>query len=418
MRWAVGALTLLLAATPTPVRWDDIAAPLQPLLRARGVERDTFPMHLEEVRRRNRSRLREGDLDHLVYYTLQSTAFTSLPPIEPAVSATQFLAGRVVPPAVRARIDAFVRAAALNPVNERMMYFRDILRREATGAEWSQTFLVSQYIRAMQFFSEKGSYQERGFSTDTAIEAGYVVHLGLATLRKLEPERRIRRVLIVGPGFDMAPRTGLVEAGAPRSYQPFAVLDSLLGLGLSRRDEIEVLAVDINPRVVQWIRRARGTEPRLPVLSGVNEIGGVRMTDDYRAYVAASGAAIGTEAPLRTVPAGHTGKSITLDAEVTNAVDAIEQDVVTERLDQRFDLVVVTNVFPYLSDADLLLAMSNVADMLAPGGVLLHNEPRPLLADACHALGFPLIHSRSAVIATVEGRPPVYDAVWMHRAPD
>ncbi|PYQ79253.1 MAG: hypothetical protein DMG01_09255, partial [Acidobacteria bacterium] len=82
-----------------------------------------------------------------------------------------------------------------------------------------------------------------------------------------------------------------------------------------------------------------------------------------------------------------------------------------------FDLVVVTNVFPYLTDADLSLALANIALMLAPDGILLHNEPRPLAAAAGRAAGLSPIHSRSAIVATVEGgRSPLYDAIWMLRA--
>jgi hypothetical protein len=99
---------------------------------------------------------------------------------------------------------------------------------------------------------------------------------------------------------------------------------------------------------------------------------------------------------------------------VTDALDAETLDITVERLDARYDLVVVTNVFPYLSDAELLLAIGNIAGMLAPGGVVIHNEPRPVLADALLALGMPLLQSRSGVIATVAGRKPLYDAAWMH----
>ena len=56
--------------------------------------------------------------------------------------------------------------------------------------------------------------------------------------------------------------------------------------------------------------------------------------------------------------------------------------------------------------------------MMNPGGVLIHNEPRPVLADALLALGMPLLQSRSAIVANVEGGgAPLYDSVWMHRAP-
>jgi hypothetical protein len=76
-------------------------------------------------------------------------------------------------------------------------------------------------------------------------------------------------------------------------------------------------------------------------------------------------------------------------------------------------------VLPYLPDIDLLLALTNLTAMLAPGGVLLHNEPRPILAEATAALRLALLHSRSVVIATVAGADaPLYDSIWMHRAPD
>ena len=41
------------------------------------------------------------------------------------------------------------------------------------------------------------------------------------------------------------------------------------------------------------------------------------------------------------------------------------------------------------------------------------------MAEATLALDLPLLHSRSVVIATTnDARAPLYDAVWMHRAPD
>ena len=100
-------------------------------------------------------------------------------------------------------------------------------------------------------------YRTRGLSTDTAVEAGYVVYNGLGIVRALDPERRIRRVLIVGPGLDLAPRTGLLEAGPPESYQPWAVIDALLALGLSRADDLQVVGADINSRVVEHLARSR-----------------------------------------------------------------------------------------------------------------------------------------------------------------
>src|SRR2546429_4260514 len=91
------------------------------------------------------------------------------------------------------------------------------------------------------FRSVAALYRDRGLSTDTAVEAGYLVHLGLATFARLDQKRPIRRVLIVGPGLDLAPRTGLVEASPPESYQPFTLVDSLVALGLARVDDLAVV---------------------------------------------------------------------------------------------------------------------------------------------------------------------------------
>ncbi len=462
MRKRCGSLALLVvlvaihasaqpASTVRPVSWDDLAPQIQKLLIGRGIDSGAFPAYLAGERKRNQHRLREGDLDHLIYYALQASSFTSLPPIEPALSAkgfveelpvdgrAQFLAGKddvpgnTIPRAVQARLDDLVKAFERGGASVRLTDFRDMVTREAAGQP-APEFLRRQYRRAMRFLYLKefggtpGSgragagaelYQHRGLSTDTSIESGYVVYLALATLQRLEPQRRVRRVLVVGPGLDTAPRTSFAETDAPQSYQPFALMDALLGVGLSDRSTLRISAVDINPRVVHWLQGVRGGRPRLTLSTGVAETSAVRLTDDYRAYFDGLGRTIGTSPSPPARVDGRLTRSLDLSAGVTDAVDASTLDIVSERLEERYDLIVVTNVFPYLSDPDLLLALGNIARMLAPAGVLVHNEARPLIGETCYALGLPLMHSRSAVIATVEGgKPPLYDAVWMHNRPE
>ena len=54
--------------------------------------------------------------------------------------------------------------------------------------------------------------------------------------------------------------------------------------------------------------------------------------------------------------------------------------------------------------------------MLAPGGVFLHNEARPVVGDLTAAVGLPFEQSRHVVIATVRGaQSPLYDSVYLHR---
>ena len=438
------------AASVREIAWDEIARPIQDLLVGRGITGDGFSAHVSDLRRRNQARMREGDLDHLVYYVLQSSSFTGLPVIEPAESAAQFVGGLPaadrarfaagqhvsidrIPAPARARIGAF--AAALNPVgsNARLSYFRDLLHQERSDTASVEALLCVEYARAMRFLYEKEFadkaraslaktvlYQARGLSTDTSVDAGFVVYLALGALRQLEPNRQIQRVLIIGPGLDLAPRTGLDETGPPQSYQPFAVMDALFRTALADPTTLRVSAVDINPRVVTWLRSVRGTAPRLALHSGISETAQVRLTDDYRTYFASLGETVGVVRPVRGAGGSpRMAKSLQVSPTVTTVVDAALLDITVERLDERYDLIVVTNVFPYLSDPELLLALSNVVRMLKPGGVLLHNEPRPLLADATLALGLPLIHARSAVVATVERGPsPLYDSIWIHRASD
>src|SRR4030095_4780737 len=62
--------------------WDDIPLPVQALLIKNGITGAGFPGYLTQLRQRNRNRQREGDLDHLIYYLLQSSSFTPLPAIE------------------------------------------------------------------------------------------------------------------------------------------------------------------------------------------------------------------------------------------------------------------------------------------------------------------------------------------------
>ena len=114
---------------------------------------------------------------------------------------------------------------------------------------------------------------------------------------------------------------------------------------------------------------------------------------------------------------GHLRSTVRVGPAAARALEAETLDIVTERLDGRpFDLVIATNILPYFDDGELMLAMSNIAAMLAPGGVFLHNESRPLMGDVTAAVGLPFEQSRHVVIATVRGAPaPLFDSVWLHR---
>ncbi len=433
-----------------PITWAD-TAPLRARLEAQGLTGAAFPAYVERVRQTNVRRMREGDLDHLVFYALQSTHFTKLPPIEPALSAKalvqglgpaerdRFLRGPAareptVSAPVRARVAALVAALDSPTRDPRLAYFRTLVQATFPDRRRREAALLREYLRAMRFIYQKefvaqpaGAaavaelYRARGLSTDTAVEAGYVVYTGLGIIRALEPDRRIRRVLIVGPGLDLAPRTGLVEAGPPESYQPWAVVDALLSLGLSGADYLQVVGADINPRVVDHLARSRINPPVLTLVSEIRESDTVTLSPDYREYFAQLGRAIAAGDPAAagatSVVHGHVRKTVRVGQTAAATLASATLDVVTERLDgPPFDLVVATNILPYFDEVELMLATSNIAAMLGPGGVFLHNEARASLGDVTEALRLPFEQSRHVVIATVRGAPaPLYDSVWVHR---
>ena len=186
--------------------WIDIPSPVQQLLAKHGIHEQNFRERIAELRQRNRRRVVEGDRDHLIYYAMQSTAFTKLPPIEPALSAEEFIASGRIPPAAKARLDAFAAAARTRRDHgPRMTIFREMLARESIN-------LAEEYGRAMKFAAPIGAqYQTRGLSTDTSVDAGYAVYLSLASLRRLEADRQIRQRADRGAGDGSRAANGLLR---------------------------------------------------------------------------------------------------------------------------------------------------------------------------------------------------------------
>jgi hypothetical protein len=342
--------------------------------------------------------------------------------------------------------------------------------------------LRAEYVRAMGFLYEKefvaaraaderaataALYQTRAHSTDTQIEAGYAVSVALATLKALDPASRITRVLIIGPGLDLAPRTGLLESAPPQSYQPFAVADALIALGLSARADLRIDLADINPLVIHHFATVAATRQpvRLDVVSGLPDDERTRLSEDYRAYVrqwgraiavpaasaasaasgvltppaavAEAGAAVGRTAEAGTARtsvsprddsprddrsasapgSSHLAQTVLVDPAIARAMTAARFNIIGDRFTdgRQYDLIVITNVLPYFTDAELLMALANIASLLAPGGALVHNEPRPALLSAAAAIGLPAVQARTVLLASPAGGQPLHDTILLNR---
>src|SRR4051794_1847044 len=151
------------------VRWADLGQ-LAGRVEALGVTAQGFDAAVERIHDENLRRVREGDLDHLVFYMLQSSRFTALAPIEPALSAQAVVAGLStadrevflrtgrsdavhVPAAVHARIAALTGAAApAAPARDaRLFYFRDLIATIGADRTAREAALGREYLRAMRF---------------------------------------------------------------------------------------------------------------------------------------------------------------------------------------------------------------------------------------------------------------------------
>ncbi len=360
MRW-------WLALAVVGLRVADLPEPMRPLFA-------DLAEFLRGSQQRAAQRLEEGEWDHLVFYVLQSTRFTEQPPIDPARAARS----EQIPDAVLLRFRAFLRSAE---GGARMDYFRRMQPDEARFRKEHQRamlFLRAKEVEARTREEVAALYRTRGHSSDTAIEASYGTYEALRALRGREPGLRIERVLIIGPGVDFAPRMDLREGG-PYSYQPYAVAGSLLALGLASRDALAVRCVDLNPRVVAHFDRAQA---ELPLRFDAEDA-------EQREFLKAAMQGVGVK------------------------VTASRLNIVTERLAERFDLIVATNVLLYLEDKELALALTNIRNMLRPGALLIHNEQRREAEAFARVLGMPVMDAR---MVRLSAKRRLYDAAVVHRA--
>jgi hypothetical protein len=395
---AAGVLRAGDAAART-VRYQDLPPGI-----ARRFDSATFDARIRVIEADTMRRERDGELEHLIYFALQSQRFTWLARIEPAVSAKEYVDSGEVPGAARARLREFLHALAGTAGDERMRYFRSLLDESERRVE----FLEAEYRRVMRFLYAKefdrrdGVYQTRGHSTDTQVEANYAVATGLAVLKSMAPGLRVEHVLIVGPGMDFAPRTALVDSVAPQSFQPYAVADALLSLGLTRNARLEIDCADINARVVEFIQRFPEGERRLELYSEPGDA-------EYERFFSRLGSVIGkstTHAPMT--------KTLMVDLDVARAVHAQSMNILTERRAKRYDLVVATNVLLYFNSDELSLALANISAMMAAGGYFMHNEVRGEIDEVSALAGLAPMQARTLRI-TEGRRAPLFDAFAIYR---
>ena len=110
-----------------------------------------------------------------------------------------------------------------------------------------------------------------------------------------------------------------------------------------------------------------------------------RWSAEFRAafvfYWQNLGATISKPAPAIPVPQGAEGiqsRAIAVPPAIVTRITPLDLNIVYQRLElapeQRFDLIIGTNVFVYYGTFEQSLVRANVASMLKPGGFLLSSE--------------------------------------------
>ena len=349
-------------------------------------------------------RLLRGEQEHLAYYVLQARAFTKKPPIPPAAASKDFIDHEgVASPAVRARMRDFLKELPNKSKDPRLqMWQRTLTPEQRTLAYLDQCHAEAmRFVHAREVTRERGLYRRRGFSLDGGVEAGYTTWTGLGVVRDVKKGERFPRALVIGPGLDFSSRVEFREDLPVQSVQPYLVLDALLSLGLADPGGVRVDCVDINQRVVGAIDEFTRREPARLVLRTTSG------DEEARRWWESAGRQLGPS--IR----GTRAKSIEVKPQLLKSVRAVRMDLLTERVDGQYDVIVATNLLLYFDNRQLGLALANLASMLRPGGVLIHNEARPEVEFLANLAGLPVLQARTIEIRA-RAASPLFDFVVIH----
>jgi SAM-dependent methyltransferase len=360
---------------------------------------------------RIRARLARGDEDSVVNFWMYGTTFTARPRVTGQVAklreraeAEELLLGR---------LDDLVLAMLAPGGNERVQFARDVIQRQGidlatpAGRDRASVYLTElrnrmvaenarytaaeesalrQRDRDATLRTYASMYRERGLSSDTSVPADFAVEQMLAALRSRGTlgANSVGRAAIVGPGLDFTDKAEGYDFYPPQTIQPFALMDSLIRHGLARSGALQLTTFDVSPRVNQHLvnarQRAGAGGPYVLQLPLGTDDPSHTWAGDLVAYWMRLGETIGVEVTAMAAPAAAGSvrvRAVQIPPAVVLAITPVDLNVIVDRLelgdDERFDVIVATNVLVYYDRFEQALALTNIAKMLRPGGVFLTN---------------------------------------------
>ncbi len=361
-----------------------------------------------------RARLRRGDEDTLVNFLLFGTSFTK----QPRVTA-QELSGRqqtgtqnASDKLINSRVDDLIGALADPKAlgnNERLVFLRKLVTQQGhqpgdqKGRSKLREYLLTNLLRTLkeqesytrilaaarlqgnaseEFIERSKLYRARGLSLDTTLAPNFAIEESLKAMksRGLIAAGSVRKVAVIGPGIDFTDKAAGYDFYPEQTVQPFALIDSLERLGLAKAGELQLVAFDLSPRVLDHLARARGHVQRGAAYA-------VQLPHDPQAkwrpelvrYWEAFGNQIGKPVAPAPVPAGLSDlrlRAVRINPAVVVRVTPIDLNIVYQRLAQpeNFDLIVATNILVYYDVFEQSLALANIESLLRDGGFLLSNN--------------------------------------------
>jgi hypothetical protein len=397
---------------------------------ARTVTAATWPDWVQKHDREIRLRLVRGEEDTLTNFLRFGLNFSK----QPAISNRQLVdydKDAKVRETAAKRIDDLMAAMARPGENERIAHMRSFVETEGFSLQSPEAvsklkaYLLANLLRMRDEFVQylnqpQGAnpfeiFKDRGISLDTNLWPDFLIDVHLRHMMEaglLKPGS-VKRVAIVGPGLDFTNKEDGSDYYPPQTNQPFAVLDSLFRLGLADPKTVELYTLDISPEVTEHVRHARQQAMvGVPYVLQLPWKAAAPLSPEYRGhfiqYWQALGSSLGETVEPIVVPGAIAAatqiKAVKIRPEIVRRIQAVNLDVVCQRLeipaDQKFDLVIGTNVFLYYGAFDQMLLRSNIALMLKPGGFLLSNDKLPDTA--------PQLLENSLVTSQVVGQAPEF----------
>jgi hypothetical protein len=374
------------------------AFPLPP-----GLTAAAWPRWVRDRDAAIRARVQKGEEDTLANFVLFGVSFTNQKRLTPDITnpnETDRL--------IRARVQSFVDALSRPGNNERLALLGSLIKRLGYGTTAGETReRLSEYVmnNVMRYLAEQQGYEktvtrslgndtvpsfnttaelykDRGLSVDTDFRPNYAIENALAEVKRRGLLRSVRRVAVIGPGLDFTDKDSGFDHYPLQTLQPFAVVDSLLKLGLARSQDLRVSLFDISvptlDHISKAVARARAGQPyALQLVLDRNRQWNRSALEYWQRFGVTIGSPV-TPLPLPSQITNADRRALSIRPEIVALMEPLPINIVLQRQvlrpEQQYDLVIGTNVLIYYDGFEQALALSNIDAMTASGGVFLTND--------------------------------------------